>query len=403
MKHLLLLTDGMADYKIPLLGNKTPLQYAKTPNMDAIAPHSKVGMVHTIPEGYPPGSDVANMSVMGYAPQNYYTGRSPLEAVSLGVDLGSADLALRCNLVTLSEEKDYSEKTMLDYSAGEISTEESAQLVAALQAELNSNLFAFHPGISYRHLTVWKDAMGKTPVLTPPHDISDRKIKDYLPSGDDANHILDLMQRSEKILRNHPINIAREEKGLHPATSIWLWGEGSRPSLDAFNDKYDLDGAVVCAVDLVRGLGICAGLTPVSVEGGTGAVKTNFAGKAKAAIDQLKQGKDFVYLHIESPDEAGHQGEPQTKVWSIEQIDQEVLGYILTEMASFDDFRLMILPDHPTPLSLKTHTSEPVPFMIYDKNHPEEGPTQYNEETAANGPFISSGPELLRKFLSGKW
>ncbi len=403
MKYLLLLADGMADYPVPGLGDKTPLEFANTPNLDKLAENALIGRVQTIPENYPPGSDVANMSVMGYAPQQYYTGRSPLEAVSLGVPLGPDDLAMRCNLVTLSDEEDYRDKTMLDYSAGEISSEESAQLIEAIQKELGTNAFSFHPGISYRHLMVWHHAAGKHPVLIPPHDISDQKIAEYLPQGDYADTLLDFMVRSEKILKNHPVNLDRISRGLNPATSIWLWGEGSKPSFDSFEARYGLKGSVVCAVDLVRGLGICAGLTPVSVDGGTGAVHTNFAGKARAAMDELAKGQDFVYLHIESPDEAGHQGNAEIKVWSIEQIDHDVLGYILQEADKFSDFRLMILPDHPTPVARKTHTSEPVPFLIYDKNRPcSNGPQLYNEASAAAGPFIGSGPALLELFLNNK-
>lgn len=403
MKYLLVLTDGMADYKISSLGNKTPLQYAKTPNIDKLASSSEIGMVQTVPEGYAPGSDVANMSVMGYDPRRYYTGRSPLEAVSLGVDLGQNDISFRCNLVTLSDEKDYRKKTMLDYSAGEISTQEAAQLIAAVENELGSEVFSFNAGLSYRHLMVWKNGKNKSFKLTPPHDISDQKIEDYLPGGDDGEILLNLMIKSEAILKKHPVNLARTEKGLNPATSLWFWGEGSRPGMDSFYEKYKLDGSVVSGVDLVKGLGICAGLNIVEVEGATGGVETNFSGKARAALDELKKAKDFVYLHIESADEAGHQGVVATKVWSIEMIDKEVIGLIIDELDSFDDIRIMILPDHPTPLSLRTHTSDPVPFMIFDKNNPlKESIGKYDEETAAQGKLIPSGYELMELFIRTK-
>lgn len=403
MKYLLVLADGMADYKIEELGNKTPLQYASTPNMDTLAKTSLIGTVQTVPDGFPPGSDVANLSVMGYAPQVYYTGRSPLEAVSMGVALAENDMALRCNLVTLSGEENYSEKTMLDYSSGEISSAESGQLMAVIREELGSALFDFHAGISYRHLMVWKNGTDKSVLLTPPHDISARPIADYLPGGEDGKLLLDLMMKSEALLINHPVNIARREKGLNPATSLWFWGEGRKPSLDSFADKYSLKGSVVAAVDLVKGLGICAGLKPVKVAGATGGVRTNFAGKARAALDELKNGQDFVYLHIESPDEAGHQGELETKLWSIEQVDQEVIGLIISELKDFDDIRVMLLPDHPTPLAVRTHTSDPVPVMIYDKNHPfSDGPGRYDEETALPGRFFAQGCELMDYFIRGE-
>lgn len=403
MKYLLILADGMADYKVSGLGNKTPLQFARTPNMDKLAALSEVGLAKTVPLNFPPGSDVANLSVMGYDPRQYYTGRSPLEAVSMGISLDPADLALRCNLVTLSGEADYGSKTMVDYSSGEITSEESAQLIEALKKELNSSVFNFHPGISYRHLAVWKNGLGKDLKLTPPHDISDKKIGEYLPAGEDSAPLLEMMLRSQAILQDHPVNQARREKGLNPAVSIWFWGEGSKPALISFQDKYHLQGSVVCGVDLVKGLGICAGLTPIRVQGATGGIVTDFAGKARAAINELKRGQDFVYLHIESPDEAGHQGETDKKIWSIEQIDQEVLGMVLAELDNFEDIRVLLLPDHPTPLSLRTHTGDPVPFMLYDKNHPfPSSVPAYDEDTAGSGRFIENGHELMDLFILGE-
>lgn len=403
MKYLLVLADGMADYKIHELGNRTPLEAAVTPNLDKLATVSEMGIVRTVPPGFPPGSDVANLSVMGYDPRSYYTGRSPLEAVSLGVVLGPQDLALRCNLVTLSTENAYQDKTMLDYSSGEISSAESAQLISALQDEFNNDTFNFYPGISYRHLVVWRNGLGKSLKLTPPHDISGRIVGDYLPSGDDCSPLLDMMMRSETVLMAHPVNQARREKGLNPATSIWLWGEGSKPALNSFQDKYGLKGSVVCAVDLVKGLGLCAGLTPVAVEGATGGIVTNFAGKARAALDELQHGQDFVYLHIESPDEAGHQGELDKKIWAIEQIDKEVMGLLLAELDKFDDLRVLVMPDHPTPLAVRTHTSDPVPFLLFDKNHAvNSGAAAFNEESAAAGRFFDDGPQLMDHFITGK-
>lgn len=403
MKYLLVLADGMADNKINALDNKTPLQYAKTPNMDKLARTSLIGKVQTVPPGYPPGSDVANLSVMGYNPQKYYTGRSPLEAVSMDIDLGKDDLAFRCNLVTLSDEADYSAKTMWDYSAGEISSAESSQLIDSINKGLGTDIIKFYAGISYRHLMVWENGLGKSCKLTPPHDISSRLISNYLPSGNDGAVLLDMMKKSYKILAEHPINIARKEKGLNPANSLWFWGEGSRPRLDSFKDKYELKASVVAAVDLVRGIGICAGMTPVTVEGATGSIKTNFAGKARAALDELKRGQDLVYLHIESPDEAGHQGEMQTKIWSIEQIDQKVIGLILQELDDFDDIRIMISPDHPTPLSTRTHSSDPVPFMLFDKKHPVTNSTGiYDEEASKQGIFIEQGSKLMDLLVYNK-
>lgn len=402
MKYIVILADGMADNKIEELGNKTPLQYAKTPNIDFLAQHAAVGRVATIPDGFPPGSDVANLSVMGYDPRQYYTGRSPLEAVSMGVELENGDLALRCNLVTLSDDEEYQNKIMLDYSAGEISSPEAADLISALQDKLGNETFSFHPGVSYRHLVVWKNGIDKELLLTPPHDISDRRVGNFLPQGENSTDLLNLMTQSEEILKNHPVNISREKRGCKPANSIWLWGEGIKPSLPSFQQKYNLKGAVIAAVDLVKGLGMCAGLVPVSVEGATGSIKTNFAGKAKAALEQLKKGRDFVYLHIESPDEAGHQGSLESKIWSIEQIDREVVGLVISEMHQFEDFKILLLPDHPTPLSTRTHSRDPVPFMIYDKKNPvKNGVGLYDEFSAAEGMFVKNGYKLMDYFITG--
>lgn len=403
MKYLLLLTDGMADYPVSGLGSQTPLEYARTPNIDILAQYAFIGLVKTIPEGYTPGSDVANLSVMGYDPAIYYTGRSPLEAISMGVPLNDNDLALRCNLVTLSGDEEYGNKIMLDYSAGEISSNEAGELISCLQQKLGGEKISFHSGISYRHLMVWKEAADYKLSLTPPHDISDRKIGPYLPEGDNAEIILELMQKSQDILKEHPVNKKRRQKGLKEANSIWLWGEGRKPCLNSFYKKYGLKGSVVAAVDLVKGLGIAAGLKPVEVAGATGSIKTNFRGKAEAAIKELKNGQDFVYLHIESPDEASHQGNLEKKIWAIEQIDKEVVGIIREALDYFEDIRVMIMPDHPTPLSLKTHTAEPVPFMIYDKNNPcYESPGIYNEKYARKGMFFESGHKLMDFFIRGK-
>jgi 2,3-bisphosphoglycerate-independent phosphoglycerate mutase len=401
MKYLVILTDGMADYPIAELGNKTPLQFARTPNMDKLAKSSVIGKAATIPEGFPPGSDVANLSVLGYDPAVYYTGRSPLEAVSMGVNLQDDDLALRCNLVTLSSEENYDSRTMLDYSAGEIPTDASSQLIAAIQSKLGDEHFTFYPGISYRHLLVWKAGFDKELVLTPPHDISEQKIAAYLPQGRDGKVMLDLMKKSQEILKDHPVNLSLTASGHKPANSIWLWGEGRKPSLPSFADKYSLNGSVVCAVDLVRGLGISAGLEPVSVSGATGGVITNFKGKAEAAIKELDSGKDFVFVHIESPDESSHQGILEHKIWSIEQIDSQVIGTILNVIDHYPEIKIMILPDHPSPLSIRTHSSDPVPFMIFDSRHPfKDSPGSFDETAADRGPFISAGHTLMDYFIN---
>lgn len=402
MKYLLILADGMADDAIPELGNKTPLEYAQTPNMDFLARTAAIGTAQTVPENFPPGSDVANLSVMGYDPRRYYTGRSPLEAVSMGVPMDDEDLALRCNLVTLSEGKVYGERTMVDYSSGEITTEESRQLIALLQSNLGSEQFSFHPGISYRHLLLWKNGAQRNMDLTPPHDITGRLVGDYLPQGADSAVLMELMEKSLALLENHPINMERRNQGKNPAVSAWFWGQGRKPALDSFADKYGLKGSVVAAVDLVKGLGICAGLRPVAVPGATGAVETNFAGKARAALDELLSGQDFVYMHIESPDEAGHQGNLEAKLWSIEQIDKEVVGLVRSEMERFNELRVMIIPDHPTPLAIKTHSSGMVPYMIFDKNCPvNDGIGQYTEAAARQGRHFPAGHEIMDYFIRG--
>lgn len=401
MKYLLLLSDGMADYPIEEIGNKTPLEYANTEAMDSLAPNALIGTAQTIPKGFPPGSDVANLSVLGYEPQKYYTGRSPLEAVSMGVTLAEQDMAFRCNLVTLSTAENYSEKVMLDYCAGEISSADAKILIDYINKQIPE--FAFFAGISYRHLMLWENCPHNNFSLTAPHDILDKSIKEYLPQEEHEELLLTIMQKSFELLSQHPLNLARMEKGLNPANSIWLWGEGKKPKLDSFEKKYNLKGSVVAAVDLVFGLGICAGLNPVKVDGATGSIITNFKGKAIAAIEELRQGKDFVFLHIESPDEAGHQGDLKAKIWAIEQIDQKVVKYIISEMESFEDFRLMIVSDHPTPIALRTHTSDAVPFMIYDKKHSLlNSPSLFNENTARQGIHLNSGAELMNFFINAK-
>lgn len=403
MKYLVLLGDGMADYPLQELGGKTPLQVAKKPNMDRLAKEGVLGLVRTVPPGLPPGSDVANLAVFGYDPQRYYTGRSPLEAAGMGVELGEEDVTFRCNLVTLSAEAKYEEKKMVDYSAGEIGTDEATLLIKDLAAEFNSQAKTFYPGVSYRHLLVWRNGPLRA-ELTPPHDISDRVIGPYLPQGKGAGELLFLLKESQRILSKHPVNQQRVARNLAPANSIWLWGQGTKPQLPGFYEKYRLRGAVISAVDLAKGLGACAGLEVIDVAGATGNINTNFAGKAEAALSAFRAGADFVYLHIEAADEAGHHGELGTKIEAIERIDQEALGRILRELPAISpEYKILLLPDHPTPLSVKTHVADPVPFAIYSSNNKQPGSSSpFDEESAARtGLFIEPGHSLMDRFLLG--
>lgn len=401
LKYLLVLADGMADYPVPELNGKTPLQVSKKPNMDYLAQNGEVGLVRNIPPGMPPGSDVANLAVMGYNPRQYYTGRSPLEAMSIGVEMAPTDVSFRCNLVTLSDAPSIDERIMVDYSAGEITSQEAELLIKDLAKALNSTDINLFPGISYRHLMVWHNAPSKY-RLTPPHDISDRPIGAYLPQ-DESGILLELIKESWSILENHPVNQKRKNKGLNPANSIWFWGEGRKPNITDFTEKYGLKGSVISAVDLAKGLGIAAGLKMISVPGATGNIHTNFKGKAQAALDAFKAGDDFVYLHIEAPDEAGHQGDLPTKIRAIERIDAEVIALILAELPKIAaDFKLLLLPDHPTPLTLKTHVADPVPFVIYQpgKNN-VKGSTGVFDESAAKttGINIEEGYRLMDHFI----
>lgn len=400
MKYIVILGDGMADYPVPQLDNKTPLQYANKPNIDYLAKRGEIGMVKTIPEGVPTGSETANLSVMGYNPKQYYKGRSPLEAASMGIDLSETDASFRCNLVTLSDDENYADKVMIDYSSDEISSAEAAELIKEVNKYFKTEEIAFYPGVSYRHCMVWKDG----PVefkLTPPHDILERRITEYLPEGEHSRVILDMMQESCKFLKDHPVNKARISRGLKPANSIWLWGEGRKPTIPKFYDKYGIKGSVISAVDLIKGIGICAGLRSVNVEGATGNIHTNFAGKAEAALRELASGQDFVYVHIEAPDECGHRYEIENKVRSIELIDEQVVGPILKGLKKYDDYSVLILPDHPTPLSLRTHTRDPVPFVLYRKSSEKvSGVEGYDELQAKDGGlFIEEGYTLMDYFI----
>lgn len=403
MKYVVILGDGMADYRMPQLDNKTPLQYAQKPNIDSLARYAEVGMVKTIPQGIPPGSDAANLSVMGYDPKRFYTGRSPLEAVSMGVRLSDTDLAFRCNLVTLSAEGDYENKIMVDYSSDEITSEESSQLIEEINRHFACNDIAYHPGISYRHCMVWSNGPDGF-KLTPPHDILEKGIKNYLPQGENASRLFKMMKESHNILKDHPVNKAREARGLRPANSIWLWGEGRRPAIPLFSDKYGVHGAVVSAVDLIKGIGICAGLESIDVEGATGNIQTNFIGKARAALNELEAGLDFVYVHVEAPDECGHRYEIENKVKAIELIDRQVVGTILEGLEKYEDYSILVLPDHPTPLSLRTHTSEPVPYLLYRKSSRiASGVDGYDEfQAAGTGVYLDEGYKLMDRFLFNK-
>lgn len=400
MKYIVILGDGMADYPIEAFGGKTVLETADKPNMDYMAKHGEMGLVQTIAEGMKPGSDVANLSVMGYDTTKCYSGRSPLEAASIGVTLQEGDITFRANLVTLSNEENYQDKTMLDYSAGEITTGEAGELIAAVEQDLHTEALHFYKGVSYRHLLVW--AGGSTKVeLTPPHDISDRKITNYLPKGDGAEQLLELMKKSELILKTHPVNLKRIAEGKNPATSIWLWGEGTKPQLESFEKLYGVKGSVISAVDLIKGIAVCAQMDSIEVEGANGNYNTNFDGKAKAALDALTGGSDFVYIHLEGPDECGHQGDAVHKKLAVERIDEKVIGYLRENLAKLKiDYKMMILPDHPTPISLKTHVSDPVPYIIYNSTKETESADDYTEANAKKtGIYIEKGYTLMAHFL----
>lgn len=399
MKYIVILGDGMADLPCDQLGGKTPLEVAQKPNIDSLAKQGICGICRTVPDGMKPGSDVANLSVMGYSPLQYYSGRSPLEALSIGVDMADDDLAVRCNLVTLSDDENYCDKTMVDYSAGEISTEEAQQLIAAVQDALGNEENKFYSGVSYRHCLI-KHHAEKGTDYTPPHDISGKVIGEYLPKGRYGEQMLALMKASYDVLSAHPINIKRKEQGKNPANSIWLWGEGSKPCLPDFYGLRGLKGCVISAVDLLKGIGIAGGLDVIDVPGVTGTVNTNFDGKAEACVKALDDGYDYVYLHMEAPDECGHQGDIDGKVRSIELIDQKVVGYILRELEG-EQFRMLICPDHPTPLITMTHSSQPIPFVIYDSGSINQGVSAYTEnECKSTGLMLDSGDQLVELFLN---
>lgn len=392
----------MADYRQPSLGGKTPLMLAKKPYIDELSRLGEVGLCRTVPCGMKPGSDVANLSVLGYDPHDCYTGRSPLEAASIGIELKDTDVTARANLVTVSDELDYHDKTMIDYSAGEISTPEAKELIEYLAKELNSDKLKLYSGISYRHCLVIDNGV-VAGDLTPPHDITGKPVKGHLPTSEEGQKYLELMKKSYELLKDHPVNKKRIADGKRPANSLWFWGEGTKPCLQSFKERFNLDGGIISAVDLLKGIGKLANMRVIEVEGATGNYDTNFKGKANACLDALKDGLDFVYVHMEAPDECGHHGDTENKIYSIEQIDGVVKTVVegLKEMG--EDFNILICPDHPTPVSIMTHCSDPIPYLIYKSSvNSGNGACAYDEENAEKtGAFVEFGYELMKKLING--
>lgn len=397
MKYVVILGDGMADEPIAGLGGKTPLDFAATPTLDALASRGELGLVQNVPAGMAPGSDTANLSVMGYDPRSCFTGRSPLEALSLGLSLGPEDVALRCNLVTLTEEEPYGEKTILDHSSGELATSDARILVDAIQEALGSDTFHFYPGTSYRQILIWKG--GRVSQLEPPHDHLGQKIGPWLP---EEPILREFMEKSFPILNRHPLNLERAAQGRPKANSLWFWGAGTRPKLENFQEKTGLRGAVVSAVDLLKGIATGAGMMVCPVEGATGSLDTNYEGKAQAALDALlKENCDFVYVHLEGPDEMAHQGRLGDKVTAIEYLDSRIAAPIAAGLRQAgEDFRMLVLPDHPNPLRLRTHTADPVPYLLYDSTRERKSLARYTEaDAAASGNFEPMGYRLMQRFL----
>jgi len=403
MKYIVLQGDGMADWPVAELGNKTPLEYAHTPNMDRIASLGMLGLTHTIPEGYPSGSDVGTMSLLGYDPRRYHTGRSPIEAASMGVELGPDDIAFRCNLVTLGTGVT-GEETMVDFSADHISSEEAAELIQAINRELGKDDIAFYPGVSYRHLMVWHGGKEKMRT-TPPHDITGQPTSGQFPEGEGSERLRDLMARSRLILASHPVNRKRQDSGHKPASSIWLWGQGRRPAVPTIKERFGLDGSVISAVDLVRGIGVLAGLEVINVPGATGFLDTNYLGKAEYGLASLRH-KDFLFLHVEATDEAGHMGAADKKVQALEDFDQKVVGTILHGLREFPAWRVLLMPDHATPVAIKTHSADPVPFAIVSSKDVQQGRSRevrYNEPSAkSTGVVVSEAWRIMEQFIHGE-
>ena len=400
MKYFVLIPDGMADEKIESLGNKTPMQKAVKPIMDALCANSFVGTVSNVPQGMVPESDTANLAILSYDPAIYSKGRSPLEAVSMGIEMKPDETAYRCNVVTLSDEGDYNDKIILDHSADEITTAEADLLIKALEEKLGNDERCFYTGVSYRHCLIWKNGNDKYNFMRP-HDILGKRIGEYLPSGPDGEPFYRLMRDSWDILNNHPVNEERRRRGLKPANSAWLWSPGKKPALPSFKERWGLDGTVISAVDLIKGIGLCAGMQSIDVEGATGNVHTNYEGKAEAAIKAFESGSDYVYVHVEGPDECGHRAEIENKVIAIEKIDKLILAPVLDYLRKTgEDFKIMILPDHPTPIRLRTHTIDPVPFMIYSSKKNYNGVDSFTEESATTQNYYSPhGHDLMAALI----
>lgn len=400
MKYVVVLCDGMADYPVPALGGKTPMMVAKKPHIDALAAKAEVGLVRTVAPGLKPGSDVANMSVLGFDPHRFYTGRSPLEAASIGIDMKDSDVSLRTNLVTLSDKGEpFADKVIEDYCADDISTEEARQLIEAVQAAFGGGEYDFYTGVSYRHCLIWHGGTTELGNMTPPHDITGKVIGAHLSTAETARPLLEMMEKSFDLLKDHPVNKARVAAGRRPANCIWLWGEGKRPALQPFEALYGIKGGMVSAVDLLKGIANCAGMEVAEVPGATGYIDTDFEGKAKAALDLLTRN-DLVYVHFEAPDECGHRNEPENKVKAIEMIDSRVLSILEEGLEQYEDYKILLLPDHPTPIVTRTHASDPVPYLLYQKSAPKTGVDTINEETAkATGIYMENGPAMMPHFL----
>lgn len=400
MKYVVVLCDGMADYPVPALGGKTPMMVAKKPHIDALAAKAEVGLVRTVAPGLKPGSDVANMSVLGFDPHRFYTGRSPLEAASIGIDMKDSDVSLRTNLVTLSDKGEpFADKVIEDYCADDISTEEARQLIEAVQAAFGGGEYDFYTGVSYRHCLIWHGGTTELGNMTPPHDITGKVIGPHLSTAETARPLLEMMEKSFDLLKDHPVNKARVAAGRRPANCIWLWGEGKRPALQPFEALYGIKGGMVSAVDLLKGIANCAGMEVAEVPGATGYIDTDFEGKAKAALDLLTRN-DLVYVHFEAPDECGHRNEPENKVKAIEMIDSRVLPILEEGLEQYEDYKILLLPDHPTPIVTRTHASDPVPYLLYQKSAPKTGVDTINEETAkATGIYMENGPTMMPHFL----
>lgn len=400
MKYVVVLCDGMADYPVPALGGKTPMMVAKKPHIDALAAKAEVGLVRTVAPGLKPGSDVANMSVLGFDPHRFYTGRSPLEAASIGIDMKDSDVSLRTNLVTLSDKGEpFADKVIEDYCADDISTEEARQLIEAVQAAFGGGEYDFYTGVSYRHCLIWHGGTTELGNMTPPHDITGKVIGPHLSTAETARPLLEMMEKSFDLLKDHPVNKARVAADRRPANCIWLWGEGKRPALRPFEALYGIKGGMVSAVDLLKGIANCAGMEVAEVPGATGYIDTDFEGKAKAALDLLTRN-DLVYVHFEAPDECGHRNEPENKVKAIEMIDSRVLPILEEGLEQYEDYKILLLPDHPTPIVTRTHASDPVPYLLYQKSAPKTGVDTINEETAkATGIYMENGPAMMPHFL----